>query len=316
MSKPVHKAGALGFLLQSGQIKSVDSIQDEPVFETESGISFKETELISIPTNQCEPWKYANRLDSDIGDIDNLVKSIKENNQLQPVLVRPHPEPHNGIKYEIIFGRRRFLACKQLNIPLIAICKNISSLIEAVSLQNAENKFRENVSNYSTAIHYKQLLEDKIFISAKSLAEHLNISPSSLNELLIYTKIPDQILSEIPDVHDLSINLALCIHSLLKENIDNYELLLKLAPKIGKEISSSDKLKKALKINANNLPSKESSLVKKIYTKEGSIIGNFSILKSGDLKISLNKNFAHKLHSNFFQDELLNLIITSISEES
>src|SRR6185437_16924386 len=119
----VHNSGPLGMLVKTGQIKKID-LTEEPnqgtlqhvgldglkssgsYFKTQSGIQFNENELVFLDPNECEPWEYANRSADEMGDIDELIKSIRENSQLQPVLIRTHPSPHDGIKFQIIFGRR------------------------------------------------------------------------------------------------------------------------------------------------------------------------------------------------------------------
>ena len=206
--KNVHSSGPLGMLVKTGQIKKIDSsiesdrgnlqhvgldrlkTSTSSYFRTQSGIEFKENELVLIDPNECESWEYANRSEDEMGNMDELIKSIQENHQLQPALVRSHPNPHDGVKYQIIFGRRRHVACLSLGIPFLVIKKDSLTKQEAIACQDAENKFRKNVSNYSNAKLYKKLLEDQTFKTEKELAEKLGISSSSLNDLMSFTKIP------------------------------------------------------------------------------------------------------------------------------
>jgi len=141
----VHTSGPLGMLVKSGQVKKIDLAEEPGIgnlqhagldglkaagayFKTQSGIGFKENELVFVDPNECEPWEYANRSEDEMGNMEELIKSIKENSQLQPVLVRTHPSPHDGVKYQIIFGRRRHAACLQLGIKLLVIKKDSLSL--------------------------------------------------------------------------------------------------------------------------------------------------------------------------------------------
>lgn len=260
--RSVHNAGPLGMLLRSGQISSVDS-EDKPkpkqidltsetktsgsYFKTKSGITFDENELTYIDPKQCEPWKYANRLIDDMGDIEDLIQSIQKNKQLQPALVRLHPKPHGDIKYEVIFGRRRHEACLRLNIPFLAIKKDIPNAQDAVVSQEAENRLRHDVSNYSNAILYKKLLEDGIFENERNMAEKLGISLSKIYDIMAYAKIPTEIVKLIPNIHSLSNSLAIKITSLLKENPKCRTRLIAIASDIGKTITSPAKLEKLVK---------------------------------------------------------------------
>lgn len=251
----VHNSGPLGMLMKSGQVKKIEAAEEglalkqaapktPSYFKTQSGIEFAEQELIYVNPDECEPWKYANRHESELGDIDGLIESIKSNKQLQPALVRNHPEPHGKIKYEVIFGRRRHIACTRLGIPFLVIRKNIPNVQDAIASQDAENKLRNNVSNYSNAILYKRLLLDNVFKTEKELAERLRISYSSFNDLMAYSKIPEDIVNTIPDIHSLSKQLAVKIVQLLNKSKENYNKMLSIANQLGKTITSQAKLEK------------------------------------------------------------------------
>ncbi|HEO1499423.1 TPA: ParB/RepB/Spo0J family partition protein, partial [Legionella pneumophila] len=245
----VHNSGPLGMLMKSGQVKKIETAEEEVVlkqaapkapsyFKTQSGIEFAEQELIYVNPEECEPWKYANRQEGELGDIDGLIDSIKSNKQLQPALVRNHPNPHGKIKYEVIFGRRRHIACMRLGIPFLVIRKDIPNVQDAIASQDAENKLRNDVSNYSNAMLYKRLLSDNVFKTEKELSEKLRISYSTFNELMAYSKIPEDIVDAIPDVHTLSKQLAVTIVQLLNKSKSNYDKMLSIANQLGKTITS------------------------------------------------------------------------------
>jgi ParB family chromosome partitioning protein len=259
--KNIHNSGPLGKLIGSGHVKKVDTDEEELnsqkdyikrekessfYFKTQFGIEFNENELIFVDPKECEPWKYANRLEDDMGDLEGLIESIRENKQLQPALVRPHPNRHDGIIYEIIFGRRRHIACLRLGIPFLVIRKNIQNIQDAVASQDAENKFRKNISGYSNALFYKRLLAESVFKTEKELAKKLGMSSSTLNDLMAYARIPDDIIKAMPNIHNLSNSMALKIVSLLSKSDKWHTRILERAPEIGKTITSPTRLEKAL----------------------------------------------------------------------
>ncbi len=280
--KPVHLLGSI-------EEKNVSYF-----VENKTGITFNENELISIDPNECEPWEYANRLEGEMGAIDELVDSIRKNNQLQPALVRPHSKPHGIIKYEVIFGRRRQIACLKLGIPLLAIKKDFATTQEAIAIQDAENRYRNDISNYSNALLYKKLLENGVFKEEKDLAQKLHMATSSLSELMAYTKIPDDIINLIPDIHSLSNNMALKIVSILKKTPKLHNALLNLSPKIGVSITSPEKLEKALQpVNTNvNLSSENilytSSSGTKLFTLKNTPKGVPSLLINKEINDKIN----------------------------
>jgi ParB family chromosome partitioning protein len=289
-------------LVKSGQIKKIETqennILSEPTdtslnkttyFKTQSGIKFKEQELMQVDPNECIPWAYANRLSDEMGNMDELIESIKENQQLQPALVRPILANNNdGIRYEIIFGRRRHKACQQLGIPFLVIVKDIQDPQDAVAYQDAENKSRKNVSNYSNAILYKKLLEDKIFLTEKDLAKKLGIAPSSLNELMTYVKIPEAIISRIPDIHSLSISMAIKIVSLVNKSPHYLQALTSLASHIGVTITSPSKLENAVKSQEMNVISHIIYPTKIIKNSNGIRLFTFKVNHKGVPCIQLN----------------------------
>lgn len=288
--KPIHSSGPLGMLVRSGQIKRIDIDNETQLgqakrhteygnelgiyFRTPTGVVFNENELVNVDPRQCEPWKYANRLEGDMGDMQELINSIKENGQLQPGLIRPHQKPYNNVKYEVVFGRRRHEACLQLNIPFVAIRKNLSNVEEALIFQETENRERKDISNYSNAILYKKLLEDGVFKNEKDLSDKLGISLSKVYDIMAYSKIPTELVKLIPDIHKLSNSLALKVVSILKDSPQLRLNLLKVASQIGSTITSPAKLEASLIDPKDNkkenyvikAKSYKSSLGKKLFT--------------------------------------------------
>lgn len=318
----VHNAGPLGVLVRSGQVKKIeeDEKKNDNVlesdqkgglyFKTKTGIVFNEQELIYIDPKECEPWEYANRLSNEMGDMDELIQSIKENKQLQPALVRAHPKPHDAIRYEIIFGRRRHEACLKLGIPFLVIRKQSLDIQQAIASQDAENKLRKGVSNYSNAILYKRLLNDGVFKTEKELAAKLGMAISSLNELMTYSKIPSDIVQVIPDIHNLSISLAIKINSLVNKSKKFHDSILCIAPQIGKTITSPVKLEMAIENlqHHSNSPAKQPNISKIIKSLDGRSLFTYKYNHKGVPCIVLDKNLATHIDANDLCDYVKNYL--------
>lgn len=304
--RSVHNSGPLGMLVKTGQVKKINLTEEPNVdnlqhvgleglksagsyFKTQSGIQFNENELVLLDPKECEPWEYANRSQEEMGELDELIKSIRETSQLQPALVRTHPVPHDGIKYQIIFGRRRHAACLKLGIKLLVIRKDNLSLQEAISCQNAENKYRQDVSNYSNAVLYKKLLANKAFETEKELAEKLGISSSTLSDLMAYTKIPIEILDKIPNIHKLSTYMALKITRLLSTQKNSLSKLIDIAPQIGITVNTPAKLESLIKsknAQTNDVPRRTQS----IQDSDGNKLFTFKIDHKGVPQIIFQKS--------------------------
>lgn len=324
-NRNVHNSGPLGMLMKEGQIKKIDESGRQhqhseldtrnksgtSYFKTKTGIEFSEHELMYVDPKECEPWRYANRHEDEMGDLNELIESLKANKQLQPALITPHTNPRPNMRYEIIFGRRRHAACLALGIPFLVILKEFTNVQEAIASQDAENKMRNDVSAYSNAVLYKRLLEDAVFLSEKELAAKLRLSTSSLNDLMAFNKIPASILTSIPEVHRLSVSFALKLCSLASRSQAHYDQLLKLAPYIGVTITSPVKLEKQLEANLSKVGPK------KVFSKEQFVAANgqkLFILKQdqrGSPCIVLNRELSHSIDLR----DLCDLIQTFLEEK-
>lgn len=300
----VHNSGPLGMLMKTGQVKKVDEPEDAEVatqtleasvktgssyFKTQAGLEFSENELVYVDPKECEPWKYANRQEDEMGNLDELIESIKINKQLQPALVRKHPNPHDGIEYEIIFGRRRHLACLTLGIPFLVIRKSLSNIQEAVASQDAENKFRNDISHYSNAVLYKRLLQDEVFTTEKELAEKLRMPTSSFNDLMAFTKIPQDVVKKIPDIHKLSKIFAVKLVSLLNKSKKHYAKIVELAPQIGKSITSPVRLQRAIDSEFDKKTARKSNKSKLYKSQNGKKLFTLKYDQRGAPSIVMNK---------------------------
>lgn len=302
--RTVHNSGPLGMLVRNGQVKKVEeniaNNQEDSVipasitsnfFKTQSGIEFNENDLMYVDPSECTPWKYANRSDDELEGLDELIESIKLQKQLQPALVTPSKNPDGKIKYEVIFGRRRYLACLKLGIPLLVIVKEFKNIQEAVAVQNAENKYRDNVSTFSNAKLYKKLLDDGVFNTEKALATKLSISLSSLNDIMVFNRLPNDIVTRLPNIHKLSISIALKINSLIKQDKQYKNRILEICPMIGKTINSQHALERAVThVNESKSDKQTRTPAKVVKSECGKKLFSYKVDFRGNTAITINKD--------------------------
>jgi ParB family chromosome partitioning protein len=261
--KDVHRTGALASILSQSDIQPVNlklnkksEAKSNSIFTadiaTPSPTSQREKPkgemLIEISPASCKPWDFSDRNDAELGNIEELANSIQNAGQQEPALVRliknSHLSADPNIKYEIIFGNRRWRACKLIGKDLLVIVRDLSDQ-EAALAQKEENENRQDISDYSKAIHYKRLIDAKVFESDNQLALKLNIHRSRISDLLSYTRIPKQLIDAIPNIHRLSQRVAIKLATLSK-NPTNLEALILLAQKIGEGKINSANIEKAL----------------------------------------------------------------------
>lgn len=207
--------------------------------------------IIEISPFKCVPWKFADRTDAEMGDIEELAKSIQKTGQHEPVLLRPLANANEGIQYEVIFGNRRWRACQLIGLNLKAIVKEISDQDAAIA-QKEENENRADISDYSKAIHYQSLIDAGLFNSENQLALKLNIPRSRLNDLMSFNRIPKELISSIPSVHKLSLRTAIKL-AILSKDKQVLPILIKMGNDIGqKKITAANIEKKIAFFQAGN----------------------------------------------------------------
>lgn len=154
-----------------------------------------------IEPEMIDNWGPSDRLDMfttvntddelKVDGFDALKQSIEQDGQQVPVLLR---NSSTKGRYEIIYGRRRLRACRELGIRVRA---NLQDMDDATALiaKGLENAARRNLSFYEKAR----------FAQAISLAGHsketvrqvLNVSASGLSHL---TKVTDNVPQEVGDL--------------------------------------------------------------------------------------------------------------------
>lgn len=236
----------------------------------------------TISPDRCKSWALADRHELEMGDIKSLALSIKTYGQQEPILARPIVPQENGVEFEIIFGNRRWRACKLINIPVKAIIRNISDQDAAIA-QKEENENRKEISDFSKAIHYKNLLDKKIFSTMAELSQKMGVGKATLSDLMSYTRIDNRIISSIKCPHRVSKKAASKLAA-LSQNISEKSLqaLLKIIPDIESGIISARQIESAFlqqefDLNENSNQQKGlteiiDSQIKRELTTEGTFV--------------------------------------------
>ena len=105
--------------------------------------ALKARALLDIDPFLIDAGGLQDRLETDDAEDAALLASIRDYGQQVPVLVRPHPEDPE--RYQIVYGRRRVLALRDLGQPVKALLPDLddSALVMA---QGQENNPRRGLS--------------------------------------------------------------------------------------------------------------------------------------------------------------------------
>jgi ParB family transcriptional regulator, chromosome partitioning protein len=120
-------------------------------------------DIIDIPTDLIDEDTDQPRYQFDEESLQELMKSIEELGLLSPIKVRT---TNNG-RYKIIYGNRRYKACKTLGRGTIpCIVSTVTDEFEIYLEQIAENLTREGFSPIEEAEAFNKLLNDPKFSSS------------------------------------------------------------------------------------------------------------------------------------------------------
>lgn len=143
--------------------------------------------VIRVDPDAVEEWEISDRLEEglDEASIDELAESIRDVEQLQPVVIRPHPQPTDTVLWQLVIGRRRRLAVKKLGIKLIAHRRELTDA-QAFSVMLTENNKREGTTPFSRGVAMLAALEGGVFSSQNELVKaYVATSGESLDKSIV-----------------------------------------------------------------------------------------------------------------------------------
>jgi len=112
-----------------------------------------------IPLSAIEPDPGQPR--STMGDLDDLVASIRDKGVLEPILVRPRPggpeDGPSGVLFRIISGERRYRAAQEAGLYDVPAIEMDISDEEAVEIALIENLQRKDLTPFEEAEGYRML---------------------------------------------------------------------------------------------------------------------------------------------------------------
>lgn len=143
-------------------------------------------------------------------ELEELMTSIKKNNIIEPLIVRPFS---SGSKYEVISGHRRLDALKRLGIKEAPVIIKDLSDEEAIMMMVDSNLKRENILPSEKAFAYKMKLEafrrqDKYGLTLSQLgtnrydayvAKQLGIGKETLHRYIRLTYLIPELLKMVDD---------------------------------------------------------------------------------------------------------------------
>ena len=166
-----------------------------------------------IPVEDIDP--NPNQPRQALGDLSELVSSIREKGVLEPILVRPR-----GSRFQIIAGERRYRAACEVGLAEIPCIVRETGDAEMMELALIENLQRKDLSAFEEADGLRVLAETYGYTHER-MAEKIGRSRTSITETLSLTAMPNQVreLCRLADIHSKSLLLQIVRQSDVKKMI-------------------------------------------------------------------------------------------------
>lgn len=187
MPKPLTEAGSMRAVKQF--FSDIEDENEKLKAKIAAGQMIEE-----IDPNLVDPSPFMDRLPDDTdSDFEEFKKSILDEGQKVPALVRPHPNQPG--RFQIVYGRRRLRATKDLGTPLRALVEPMDDT-KLVIAQGIENGARQDLSWIERAL-FAQTMESA-GIKPRDIHAALSIDRVQLAYMRsVYTKLPGEVIQAI-----------------------------------------------------------------------------------------------------------------------
>lgn len=158
---------------------------------SQSIADLKARALIEVSADLIDTAGFRDRLDTDPDSIVSLRDSIAEYGQQVPVLLRHSPTTDG--RYDVVFGRRRVEALKQLGQPVKAMVRDLNDR-DLVLAQGQENSARKDLSFIEKANFAAQMADAGY--DRKVICDALSIDKTVISRMLTITDALPRVLIE------------------------------------------------------------------------------------------------------------------------
>jgi ParB family chromosome partitioning protein len=148
--------------------------------------------IVELDPGLIDPSFVADRMTAKPEALANLVEAIREHGQLNPILVRPHPDLPG--RYQVAFGHRRLSAVGVLGRAVKAIVRDLTDE-QLVIAQGQENHERKDLS-YIEKARFAHRLDQRF--TRETIMAAMSIYKSDLSNMLsVVSRIPEDIIDAI-----------------------------------------------------------------------------------------------------------------------
>lgn len=153
----------------------------------------KSRSVVEIDPRLIHEGGLKDRLEGDAEADEALVASIRDHGQQVPVLVRPHPE--HADHFQIVYGRRRVAALRELGLPAKALVRDLDDAALVIA-QGQENSARKNLS-FIEKVNFARQMQDAGY-DRKAICAALHIDKTVISRMLMIADcVPVELIEAI-----------------------------------------------------------------------------------------------------------------------
>ena len=153
--------------------------------------SSSETSTLDIQTGLIDANPFQPRRQFNASELESLAESLKEHQQLQPILVR-----QVGDRYQIISGERRLRATVLAGLPTIRAEVREADDRLVAELAIIENLQRKDLNAIEKALSFKRYITEHK-CTQDELAQRLKIDRSSIANMMRLLELPDTVTDAV-----------------------------------------------------------------------------------------------------------------------
>jgi ParB family chromosome partitioning protein len=301
---PITRVGAGVIGATQRSLSEIREERDRLQALVEAGLGFE------IDSKLIDPSPFPDRLpeDSD-AEFNAFKKLIEEEGQKVPIQVRSNPDAHG--RYQIVYGHRRWRACRDLGLAVRAILIELSDR-ELVVAQGLENSARKDLSWIEKALFAWRM--DEAGIKARDIRTSLTIDDPELARLRsVCRALPIEIIQAIGRAPKAGRPRWVELARIVDNEPDLIERLRKtLADDKVLALSSDERFRRAFAAAKQSAP-QQTSIVE-LRSPHGEILCTASF-SGANVKLCIEK--AHAMaFSDFLKRELPSLTERYFSKES
>ena len=172
-----------------------------------AGAKRREVVLLLVPPDRVRLWEEHNRRYDLLDDkrCADLIESFKRTGKQEfPAVVRKvNGDP--AADYELICGARRHWTAAYLGWDLLIEVRDLDDR-QAFTLQDLENRDREDISDYERAVDYQKALHKYFNGSRASMSKFLEVDRGNLSRLLDLADLPAPLVEVYNDLRELKVH--------------------------------------------------------------------------------------------------------------